>query len=256
MMATRRTLGTHPPRCGKMLPFVIVLLSAAAGRSEAQMGYGGFGFGFQNNAYTESNYLNSWSLQNAAAAAANRPQPLTAPKFQTRDEGFIDRYDLATREAMVNRIARDPAREMSTINPTGERLPSTRTAQASRAPAPTRAPAPAPPPVPKPVVLLANFFDRDQRLVWPTIAPITGDMGKKQEVADQAVLAVFNEYNRLGLAHLSNVTEAREKLLDYGRPALDFVRKQTTPAMSDSFHVFLLSLYSNLGLAATVPRAQ
>ena len=67
---------------------------------------------------------------------------------------------------------------------------------------------------------------------------------------------MLNQYESAGLARLSTVTEAREKLLDYGRPALDFVRQQTTPAMSDSFHVFLLSLYSNVGLAATVPRAR
>ncbi len=59
-----------------------------------------------------------------------------------------------------------------------------------------------------------------------------------------------------GLARLSTVTDARQKLLDYGRPALQQVREQSTPALADSFHVFLLSLYGNLGAAATVPKTQ
>jgi hypothetical protein len=232
-----------------MISLTILLIGAACGRSEAQ-GYGGFGFGFQNNAYQDTQFLNSWSLQNAASAAANRPKPLTAPSFQSRDESFLDRYDLATRESMINRIARNPGREMSTVNPTGARLPGS-TASTPRAP---RTPQPVAAPEPPSVVLLGNFFDRERRLVWPTVAPITGDMGKKQEIADQAVLAVLNEYDLQGLARLSNVTDARQKLLDYGRPALEYVRQQSTPAMADTFHVFLLSLYSNVGLAATVPR--
>ena len=188
--------------------------------------------------------LNSRSLINASAAAANRPQALQAPRFQTRDDSFYDKYDLATREAMIDRVARDPGREMGTADPSGV-LPVVPRVPASQ-------PRPAPPP--RQVVHLADFFDRDQRLVWPSIAPITGDMGKQIEIADQAILAVLNEYDLQGLAQLSNVTDARRKLLDYGRPALDFVRKSTTPAMADSFHVFLLSLYSNVGLAATVPK--
>ena len=245
MAETGRERDTHPARPGRILPLLVVILGGWAGRTEADFG---FGFGFQNNAYQDTQFLHSWSLQNAAAAAANRPQPLTAPRFQVRDEGFLERYDLATREAMVNRVARNPGREMGAVGSTAAR-PATPTPRAPRPPQPVAAPEPSP------AVLLANFFDRDRRLVWPTIAPITGDMGKKQEIADRAILAVLNEYDLQGLAHLSNVTQARERLLDYGRPALDFIRQQTTPAMADSFHVFLLSLYSNVGLAATVPRA-
>ena len=102
---------------------------------------------------------------------------------------------------------------------------------------------------------LANFFSKENQLVWPSVSPISGDFGKKQTTADLAALAVLNEYNSKGLAQLSTVTDARQKLLDYGRPALKYVREQSTPALADSFHVFLLSLYGNLGNAATVPKA-
>ncbi len=255
MTEIRRILGTRPARHGKVLALTMILLGTCVGRSQAFIGYGGggigFGFGFQNNAYTESNFLNSWSLQNAASAAANRPQPLVAPKFTTRDDSFYNKYDLQTRMSMINRVARDPGREMGTADPSGV-LPQAARARPSPPPPTTTS---QPPTSPTARFLLADFFDRNRRLVWPSIAPITGDMGKQQEVADLAILGVLNEHELRGLAQLSTVTEARRKLLDYGRPALDFVRKQTTPAMADSFHVFLLSLYSQIELAATTPRA-
>ena len=149
---------------------------------------------------------------------------------------------------MINRVARNPRNELRRLN--AGRSPST--------PPATPTPAPAPPteakPQPRPVVLLANFFDPERRLVWPIDAPTTAGMGDKRKIADRAILAVFNEYELEGLAHLSNVTEARQRLLDYGRPALDYLRDQTSPAVSDAFHSFLLSLYSNIGLAATVAK--
>jgi hypothetical protein len=46
------------------------------------------------------------------------------------------------------------------------------------------------------------------------------------------------------------VAEARQKLLDYGRPALHYVKAHETPRVADSFHGFLLSLYDSLAQAA------
>jgi hypothetical protein len=251
MAETNRNGTIHRSRLGATFAFAI-LLGASADRAEAQYGFGGFGFGFgaSQNAYSDVNFLNSRSNNLASIAAANAPRALQAPRFQTRDDSFYEKYDLATRMSMINRVARDPAREMGTADPSGV-LPMAARPRPSQPPTTSQPPtAPQPPSM----SLLANFFDRNRRLVWPTIAPITGDMGKKLETADLAILGVLNEYELRGLAQLSNVTEARRKLLDYGRPALDFVRKQTTPAMADSFHVFLLSLYSNIELAATAPR--
>lgn len=229
------------------------------GQAEAQYGgyggFGGYGFNLYNqNAYTDVNFLNQRSLINAQAAAANRPKALTAPTFQTRDDGFYDKYDLATREAMIDRVVRDPGREMGTADPSGV-LPRTSTPRPVRnsSQPPQLNQNPPPPPVPA-SVNLANFFNKDNQLVWPSVSPITGDFGKKQTVADQAALAVRNEYDMKGLAQLSTVTDARRKLVEYGQPALQYVREQSTPALADSFHVFLLSLYGNLGNAATIPK--
>jgi hypothetical protein len=147
---------------------------------------------------------------------------------------------------MMNRVARDPSAEMSTVVPGGTPPPSRSTAARPKAAAGPSEPT---------TVNLASFF-KDEHLIWPSVSPITGDFGKKQETADLGVLAVLNEYNMKGLARVSTVTDARQKLLDYGRPALQYVREQSTPALADSFHVFLLSLYGNLGNAATVPKAK
>jgi hypothetical protein len=226
---------------------------ALPGRAEAQYGgfggFGGYGWGYNQNAYSDVNYLNQRSLINASAAANSRPESLTAPRFQTRDDSFYDKYDLSTREAMIDRIARDPDRERGTADPSGiaRRPPTSSTAT-------TKAASSIPPPPAE--VHLADYFNKDNQLIWPSTAPISGELGKKQATADLAALAVLNEYNMKGLAQLSTVTDARQKLLDYGRPALKQVREQSTPALADSFHVFLLALYNNLGNAATVPKVQ
>jgi len=236
----------------RLLATIAVVLGAwlsGGSRAEAQWGGYGFGFGYNQNAYSDVNYLNSRSLINASAAAANRPQPLTAPRYESRDASFYDKYDLQTRESMINRVARNPAREMGTADPTGV-LAAPPPSRPSTTPA-----GPTPPAYPN-TVNLANYFNKDHQLIWPSASPISGDFGKKQTVADLAALAVLNEYDMKGLAQVSTVTDARQKLLDYGRPALQYVRDNSTPALADSFHVFLLSLYGNLGNAATIPKAQ
>ena len=46
------------------------------------------------------------------------------------------------------------------------------------------------------------------------------------------------------------MTTTRQKLLDYGQPALHFMRTHTTPRVAETFHLFLLSLYESLAQAA------
>ena len=47
-------------------------------------------------------------------------------------------------------------------------------------------------------------------------------------------------------APITTVTEARQKLLEYGQPALRLVRSVSTPRIAEGFHMFLLSLYDSL----------
>jgi hypothetical protein len=91
--------------------------------------------------------------------------------------------------------------------------------------------------------------------VWPSESPINGDLKEKRDLSDQASLAVREETRRQMAASISSVTHARQLLLDYGRPALQEIRAQSTPAIADSFHRFLLSLYDSLAQAAWPPDA-
>jgi hypothetical protein len=103
------------------------------------------------------------------------------------------------------------------------------------------------------VVPLASFFDAAKRLVWPSDAPITGDLKQKRDVSDEGCLAVLGEFQTRGRASIATVTDTRQKLLDYGQPALQEIRLYATPRVADAFHLFLLSLYESLAQSANPP---
>ncbi len=61
-------------------------------------------------------------------------------------------------------------------------------------------------------------------IVWPADAPTAGDLNDKRSAFDQASQAVLTESKKTGVASIATVTDARQKLLDYGRPGLQYVR--------------------------------
>jgi hypothetical protein len=77
----------------------------------------------------------------------------------------------------------------------------------------------------------------------------------KRDLSDQASLVVLEEIKQHPAASITTVTEARQRLLDYGRPALQAIRAESTPRIADVFHSFLLSLYESLAQAASPPEA-
>ena len=77
-------------------------------------------------------------------------------------------------------------------------------------------------------------------------SPAEGDLKEKRAIFDQASEVVLSETKKNGVASLAAVTDARQQLLDYGRPALAYTRAHDTPRISDGFHMFLLSLYDSL----------
>jgi hypothetical protein len=233
-------------------PFLLAasaaILLLGTGRAEAQFGYGGyggFGYGF-NYRPQEVDFLNQRSLLNASKATmgpvandvyAGRPN---AYINHLHDDGYLDKWDTGTRrqiEASIGRYSDGPPPSYF---------------QTHHAPAQPQAAAPASPTPASPVIPLSSFFDRYNKLVWPGEAPTFGDLGAKRTIADQACLTVLNEYNLRGLAQLSTVTEARTKLIEYGKPALAYLTANSTPRIADTFHLFLLSLYESLAQAATV----
>ncbi len=64
---------------------------------------------------------------------------------------------------------------------------------------------------------------------------------------------MLKETKQRSAASINTVTEARQKLLDYGRPALRELRETSTPRIADTFHLFLLSLYDSLAQAGSPP---
>jgi hypothetical protein len=210
-------------------------------------GYGGFGYGGVGGIYgaQTNGMINSWALQNGQKATmgpvqdnvyANNPN---AYINHLHDDGYLDKYDVGTRreiEASVGRYSDGP--------PPSYYRPVSR-------PAPAR-PAPAQPTAP--IVPISSFFDRYQKLVWPGGSPDFGDLAARRTTADLACLGVLNDYNIHGLAQVGTVTEARSKLVEYGRPALQYIRDNSTPRVADTFHLFLLSLYESLAQAATIPK--
>ena len=63
-------------------------------------------------------------------------------------------------------------------------------------------------------------------LVWPADSPADGDLKPKRDTSDQACLAVSDLVDKHGSAPITTVTYARQRLLDYGQPALQLIRSR------------------------------
>jgi hypothetical protein len=187
--------------------------------------------------------VNSFALQNAARAGrpqsnnvyANNPNSYVN---KLRDNGFVQQQS-----------ARGPA--------AGSRAAA---ALARRSPGETRGPAPTQPepkvadaqPARPASAPLASFFNAAGALIWPSDSPYDGTLKERRDISDQAVAAVRSEAEARGYASIPLAAEARQKLLDYGKPALQEIRATSTPRVADTFHEFLLGLYNSLA-DATIP---
>jgi hypothetical protein len=201
-------------------------------RAEAQWGggFGGYGWGwggFSQVPKPES-FINSKALIDAGRDThipsrdvyANNPNSYIN---HIRDNGFVERYDVARREPSHYRYAQPPAQSSPGVTPTAMTVPQQ-----------------------MPSLPLASFYDAKGQIVWPGDSPIAGDLKEKRSVFDQASQLALAETKKSGVASIAAVTDARQKLLDYGRPALHYVRTQESPRVADGFHLFLLSLYESL----------
>jgi len=211
-----------------------LVASLGGGRVQAYWGgFGDFGFGFGLGAQTPAsvNFLNDHAIARTHAAAAARPQPLRAPIPVSRDVDFFTRYDAATRAAMTDRVSR---RRVLPRTPATQSQPITYADNSQASP---------------PAQALASFFNKMRQLIWPADAPTEGDLAAKRSTSDAKTLELLTEVEGRGYAQIATAVDARTKLLDYGRPALQFMRESSTPAVSDAFHAFLLSLYESIGQA-------
>jgi hypothetical protein len=184
--------------------------------------------------------LNQHALTRAAAGrqapASHSPYSNNPNAYfnRIRDNGFVSHYDVRRR--------RPPAYQPE---------PTSSAGQAGRAEGQAAAAAEAREPIPP----LGSFFNAAQTLVWPSESPINGELKEKRDRSDEASRAVLEETRRQSAASVSSVSHARQKLINYGRPALREIRAQATPVIADTFHRFLLSLYDSLAQAASPPDA-
>jgi hypothetical protein len=210
----------------------MALLVALPNTARAQWGIGmGWGmFGPQESSSTR--FLNDHALSRVGGVQARQQRSHSAysgnPNAyfnRIRDNGFVSHYDVRRRRAP----SYQPERTASLAN----------RGQGTDRPAP-RAPA-AP---------LKDFFDASLRLVWPQESPVEGEFKEKRDLSDQASLAVLKQTKAYGSAPITSAAEARQKLVNYGKPALQHLRAVATPPIADSFHRFLLSLYDSLEASA------
>jgi hypothetical protein len=207
-----------------------------ASPAHAQFGFG-FGFGMGYRPYT-SEYLNQRSLQAGSAAYASRSSVTNnfyrgnpnAYFNNIRSGGdFVERFDPASRVPKSVQMAR-LARRSGEVS----------TAAALQPSAPTAGRVPLP---------LLAFVDIYNQVNWPAESPVQGELASKRAVSDDATKIVVDEQKNKGVATVASAVAAREKLIGYGRPALEFLTQHATMAITDTFHRFLLGLYDALGNA-------
>lgn len=247
------------------LPLAAALTVVVADRADAQFGIGfGFGIGPQTPASVE--YLNQRSLISAQNAATNRQNSTfnmggfannpNSYVNRRREAALQERFSISDHSRLESRVS--PGLATLDLRPRTIRMnpvtgafegPNGAPAQpaATDPAAATTEPAAATPPA------LAAFFNAYQELIWPADAPYHDEFKPLRETSDEASLRTLQEAETQGIASISTVAEARTSLLDYGRPALQYVREHSTSQIADGFHSFLLSLYGSLQQAALVP---
>src|SRR5271166_5021506 len=235
-------------RLPRALALLMVIAALGPGTRSARAQYGtctgmgmgmGMGMGGFHYASSPADYLNQRARPNAARAGAPATQGSIAGSpnayyNKVRDDGFVPHYD--------RRFGQPPAERSQHPGSLGDQVNRQpvvdSTAASSR---------------PKQVIPLSNFFDASQKLVWAGEAPAEVGLKEKRAIFERASLAVLEESRQQGVASIATVTAARQKLLDYGRPALQQVRASSTPQVADTFHHFLLSLYDSLARSAAPP---
>jgi hypothetical protein len=209
-----------------MLSIAAAVLGLGTGRAEAQFG---FGIGF-NNVPQPGTFINSKALIDAGRNThvpsrdvyANNPNSYIN---HIRDNGFVERYDVYRREPGYYRYSPPSQLASARTTPTAMTVPQ------------------------MPSLPLASFYNAEGQIVWPADAPTAGDLKDKRSAFDQASQVVLAESKKTGVASIATVTDARQKLLDYGRPGLQYVRTHETARVADTYHLFLMSLYESLAQA-------
>jgi hypothetical protein len=220
-------------RVRRLIPAVLLVATAylvLPDRAQAQFGFGGLGGGFGlgfgfNQVPSPTGYLYQNALVQAQRHIDIPSRNVYANNSMSylnhvRDNGFVDRYSADRR--LWPKYGNDTRPQVAAAPPAAPQVPS---------------------------LPLSSFYNADHVLIWPGDSPLEGELKEKRAVFDRSSEVVLSESKKNGVASMASVTDARNKLLDYGRPALAYTRAHDTPRISDSFHMFLLTLYESLAQA-------
>jgi len=230
----------NKPRLYNLLAILVATAALELGASQVHaMGFGYGILGGFNYVPSPGDFLNQHALLNAGRAGApvsnnvyaNNPNAFIN---RIRDNGFVPHAGIVDRRSPGYQASRWQPQSLSqTSNNQSPPAASSANAAARR-----------------PVVPIGSFFDASRMLVWPSDAPVEGDLITKRDTSDRACLAVSDLVDKHRSAPITTVTYARNRLLEYGQPALQFIRSHTTPRIAENFHQFMLSLYDSLAAAA------
>jgi hypothetical protein len=189
------------------------------------MGGWGWGWGGFSQVPKPETFIYQKALVDAARAIPTPSRDVYANNPNSyinhlRDNGFVEHYNIARREPSHYR-ASAPRTLPTALNVSQ----------------------------PMPVLPVGTFYNAMGKFEWPGDAPTAGDLSERRAAFETSCQAVLNEFRQNSVSSIATVTEARQKLLDYGRPALQYVRAHETPRVADSFHLFVLSLYESLAQA-------
>lgn len=225
---------TRPGLLTALATAMISVVGSSTASAQFGMGFGDMMFGNFRTVPSPKEFLNQRATQASARGlrgpTQNRAYGPDANSFhsRSRDNGFVSSGNVSRRRSPTNRP--QPARS---------------TSNATKAQAKTD-PEPAPDSASYPTLPLRSFFDASLKLSWPAEAPANGDLGEKRGQTDQASRVVLEETTLHQSASLASVADARQKLLDYGRPALHQLRNTSTEEIAEHFHRFLFALYDSL----------
>jgi hypothetical protein len=233
------------PRLDHLLALLVALAALDLGASRVHaIGYGYGIVGGFNYVPQPGDFLNQHTLLNAGRAgppASNNVYAGNPNAYinRVRDNGFVPHAGIVDRRSPGYQASRMRPQSLGQASNNQPQLAaSTSTVSATSAPR-------------RPVVPIGSFFDSSRILVWPSDAPVEGDLITKRDASDQACLVVADLVAKFRSAPITTVTSARNLLLEYGRPALQHIRSHSTPRIADNFHQFLLSLYDSLEAAAS-----
>lgn len=238
--ATPRQAGG--PGLLRVLAMAMLACLGPSVQAHAQFGFGGYGWGmFQYRSPSVEAINANANIRASAAFSARQGQRLTDPgdRFAYRQQqvSFQDRYNFESRQSFQEHLGR-PA------NPRGTPVATT------TRPSPGSVSSSSPGRSTGDVPVITSFINANNQVVWPADSPVEGELGPLRRLSDSATIVVANEFRSQGASNLTSVAEARKRLLDYGRPALATIRAESTQAISDTFHRFLLALYDSLARSA------